>query len=317
MCNVIGNMLGTIGILATQDGGLDVTPEETFPPVTEVSSVEDTVTMVGAVAEWVRNYALNTLLPVGIKVIITLLIFFVGKFVVKKIVNLIHASLLKSSIEDATVHFLCSLANGLGLVLVVSICCNYLKFGTGAIVAVLGSAGLALGLSLQGSLSNFAGGILLLVMKPFRVGDYIVAAGNEGVVNKMDIIYTTLITPDNRKIMIPNGSLSSANIINVTEQDTRRVDISIGVDYSSDLRQVKDVLLKLAKEHACVLQDEPIDIFVDSFDASAITMGCRVWTASENYWKVKWELQEEIKNTFDAEGISIPYERVDIHMIEK
>ena len=197
-------------------------------------------------------------------------------------------------------------------------CANYLNFGTGAIVAVavLGSGGLALGLSLQNSLSNFAGGILLLLSKPFVVGDYIIALGNEGVVSKIDVIYTTLLTPDNRKIVLPNGSLSGANIVNVTNQDTRRVDITVGVDYASDISYVKSVLEEIAKSQELILKDQDILVYVDSFDSSAITMGMRVWTKSEDYWTVKWDLQEKIKITFDEKHISIPYERMDVSLVE-
>lgn len=298
------------------ESGLNIVPEETLPPFTEVSSVEDTVDLVGSIIEWCVKYAKDVLIPAGIKLLIALVIFFIGKFVVKKVVNILQKSLIKGNVEEGTVHFLSSLANGAGIIVVIAICANYLNFGTGAIIAVLGSGGLALGLSLQGSLENFAGGILLLLTKPFRVGDYIIALGNEGCVTKMDIIYTTLVTPDNRKIVLPNGNLSGANIVNVTDQEKRRVDISVGVDYASDIREVKKVLEEIAVNNEMVLVEDGINIFVDNFDSSAITMGLRVWTKSENYWNVKWDIQEQIKYEFDAKGISIPFDRVDVNMMQ-
>ena len=154
-------------------------------------------------------------------------------------------------------------------------------------------------------------------MKPFRVGDYISALGNEGVVTKIDIIYTTLTTGDNKKIAIPNGSLSNANIVNVTKEPVRRVDILVGVDYAEDIRQVKKVLLDIVKKNKEVLQDQEIQVFVDDFAASSVSMGVRVWTNSENYWKVKWDLQEEIKNVFDDKNISIAYDRMDVMLLNE
>lgn len=305
---------GATLLYGESDKGLDLTASETMPPA-EIDSVQDTVSWMGNMINWVKDYAIDVLFPVVIQLAIALIIFIVGKAILKKAVRILKRSLGKSSMEEGTIHFLCSLAHGVGMVVLIALCAYYLNFGTGAIVAVLGSGGLALGLSLQNSLSNFAGGILLLWSKPFLVGDYIIALGNEGVVSKIDIIYTTLLTPDNRKIVLPNGSLSGANIVNVTNQETRRVDITVGVDYASDIRYVKSVLEEVAKSQELVLKDEEILIFVDSFDSSAIIMGMRVWTKSEDYWTVKWDLQERIKNTFDEKNISIPYERMDVKLM--
>ena len=306
--------VGTALLYGESEKGLDLTAGETMPPA-EIDSVQDTVSWMGNMLNWIKDYAIDVLLPVLFKLAIALLIFLVGKAILKKAVKILKKSLGKSSMEEGTIHFLCSLANGAGLVLIIALCANYLNFGTGAIVAVLGSGGLALGLSLQNSLSNFAGGILLLFSKPFVVGDYIIALGNEGVVSKIDIIYTTLLTPDNRKIVLPNGSLSGANIVNVTHQETRRVDITVGVDYESDIPYVKSVLEEIAKKQEMILKDKDVLIFVDSFDSSAITMGMRVWTKSEDYWTVKWDLQEKIKITFDEKNISIPYDRMDVSLV--
>lgn len=306
---------GTTLLYGESENGLDLTASETMPPQ-EIDSVEDTVTWMGDMINWVKDYAIDVLLPVIIKLAIALAIFLVGKVVLRKAVKILKKSLGKSNMEEGTIHFLTSLAHGAGMVVLIAICANYLNFGTGAIVAVLGSGGLALGLSLQNSLSNFAGGILLLLSKPFVVGDYIIALGNEGVVSKIDVIYTTLLTPDNRKIVLPNGSLSGANIVNVTNQVTRRVDITVGVDYASDISYVKSVLEEIAKSQELILKDQDILVYVDSFDSSAITMGMRVWTKSEDYWTVKWDLQEKIKITFDEKHISIPYERMDVSLVE-
>lgn len=316
MLRSIMNMAQMIA-LAADAGELDITPENTLPPSDNIKSMEDTVSWMESVLKWASDYAWNTLLPIVIKLIIALLIFLIGKKIIKKIIKILRKSFDRSNLEDGTTHFLCSVLYGAGMVVLVFVIASYLNFSTGPIVAILGSAGIAVGLALQGSLSNFAGGVLLLLMKPFRVGDYICALGNEGTVEKIDIVYTRLVTPDNRKIVIPNGTLSNANIVNVTNEPIRRVDILVGVDYSSDIRQVRTILEEIVKKKELILQDQEINIFVNDFDASAISMGIRVWCKTEDYWAVKWDLQEQIKNVFDEKGITIPYNRIDVNVMKE
>jgi small conductance mechanosensitive channel len=183
-------------------------------------------------------------------------------------------------------------------------------------MAVLGSAGLTVGLALQGSLSNFAGGVLILFMKPFQVGDYIITgAKEEGTVMGIDIFYTHLLTPDNKRIVIPNGGLSNSSITNVTREPVRRLDILVSVDYSEDILKVKEILSKLVEKEDMVEKDRPVDIYVSSFDTSAISIGLRVWTATECYWQLKWKLLEEIKAAFEENKIVIPFNQLDVNMI--
>ena len=303
------------GILTAEQGGLDMMPSETVPPLDEVTSVEETVTWVGQAIGWNKDYSVDVLLPMLIKLAIAVVIFMVGRIVLKKAVRFLDKSLHKGNTEEGTIHFLCSVANGAGMVLLIFMIAYYLKFGTGAIVAMLGSAGLALSLALQESLSNFAGGIMLLLTKPFRAGDYICVLGNEGFVTKLDIVYTTLVTGDNRTIVMPNGSLANANIVNVTNEPERRIDIMVGVDYDADILEVKDVLMKIAKAEQRILQDKEVSVYVDQFGASSIDMGMRVWVKTEDYWNVKWALQERIKVVFDEKHISIPFNRVDVKVV--
>ncbi|CDE43891.1 small-conductance mechanosensitive channel [Clostridium sp. CAG:411] len=297
--------------------GMDLLPEDTPPAAEQISSVKDTVTWVQSMFNWIKKYAIDVILPLAIKIIIAIIIFQIGKFILKKLVKFLNRALEKNNVEEGTKRFLCSIANGGGQVILIFLVAYYLNFGIGAIVAMLGSAGLALGLALQGSLANFAGGILLLYTKPFRVGDYICALGNEGTVVNIDIVYTTLLMPDNRKVVLPNGNLANTNIVNITHDTMRRIDILVGVDYESDIRQVKEVLLELAHQYPLVLQDQSIDVFVNDFDSSAISMGMRVWVSTDDYWKAKWDLQEQIKLMFDKNHISIPYDRVDVKMLGK
>lgn len=297
--------------------GMDLLPEDTPPAAEQISSVKDTVTWVQSMFNWIKKYAIDVILPLAIKIIIAIIIFQIGKFILKKLVKFLNRALEKNNVEEGTKRFLCSIANGGGKVILIFLVAYYLNFGIGAIVAMLGSAGLALGLALQGSLANFAGGILLLYTKPFRVGDYICALGNEGTVVNIDIVYTTLLMPDNRKVVLPNGNLANTNIVNITHDTMRRIDILVGVDYESDIRQVKEVLLELAHQYPLVLQDQSIDVFVNDFDSSAISMGMRVWVSTDDYWKAKWDLQEQIKLMFDENNISIPCDRVDVKMLGK
>lgn len=302
---------------SSDQSGIDLLPEDTPPSAEQISSVKDTVTWVQSMLDWVKKYAVDVILPLAIKLVIAIVIYQIGRFVLKKLVKFLKRALEKNNVEEGTKRFLCSIATGAGRVLLIFLIAYYLNFGIGAIVAMLGSAGLALGLALQGSLANFAGGILLLYTKPFRVGDYICALGNEGTVVNIDLVYTTLLMPDNRKIVMPNGNLANTNIVNITHEEKRRVDILIGVDYESDIRQVKEVLLELAHTYPLVLQDQSIDVFVNDFDASSISMGMRVWVKTDDYWKAKWDLQEQIKLAFDTNGISIPYDRIDVNMLGK
>lgn len=299
------------------EGITDLLPEETMPPMSDVESVEDVANWAEKFLEWLWKFCQETILPIGIKLIIALLIFLIGRKLIKHFVKVIAKSLDKANLEEGTNHFLCSFIRIVGMIILIFIVAGYLNFSTGPIVAALGSAGLAVGLALQGSLANFAGGVLILLMKPFRVGDYICALGSEGVVTKIDIVYTTLCTPDNKSIVIPNGSLSNTEITNVTKEPKRRVDLVVGIDYDEDIRRVKEILEKTANNHELVLKDEEIQVFVRDFDASAISMGVRVWTATENYWTVKWELQEQIKIVFDENKVSIPYDRLDVQLLDE
>lgn len=171
-----------------------------------------------------------------------------------------------------------------------------------------------MGLALQGSLSNFAGGVLILLLKPFVVGDYILdnASSEEGTVKEITIFYTKLLTIDNKLILIPNGSLSNSSITNYSHMDMRRIDLTVGVGYASDLSKVKAVLEDVVKTETAVIKDEPVDIFVSDLGDSAVDMGIRVWVKTEDYWPVRWRLLEQMKNALDENGISIPFPQMDV-----
>lgn len=292
-------------------------PIETKPPAETMPPLDLAEATPKEVAEWVTKLA-NQFLGFLKLLAIAVVVIVLGRKLIKWLTKIVHRSLDKSNLDEGVTKFLIS-AMGISLnVILVIIAASIVGLETGSLVALVGSAGLALGLALQGSLSNFAGGILILIMKPFRMGDYIIASGNEGNVTTMDIFYTKLTTPDNRIIVIPNGTLSNSNIVNVTSEPVRRLDLTISIDYSENIKKVKDILLQLANQNDMVLKEEyESSVFVGSFDPSAISIGLRVWVATDNYWALKWELLERIKETFDKEGVQIPFDQLDVNLNSK
>lgn len=254
-----------------------------------------------------------------VQVIIAILVLLIGSRIIKFLLKLIRKSLDRSRVEAGVVTFLCSLVKySLYFVLAMIILAQF-GVTTSSVVAVLGSAGLTLGLALQGSLSNFAGGVLILLLKPFVVGDYIIdgATGQEGTVSAITIFYTKLLTVDNRMIMIPNGTLSNSSITNVSHMEKRRIDLLVGVSYEADLAKTKQVLTQVAQNEEKRLPDEPIDIYVSELADSSVQMGVRIWVKNEDYWPTRWRLTEDIKNALDANEIAIPYPQLDVKIKDK
>ena len=186
-----------------------------------------------------------------------------------------------------------------------------------SLLALLGSAGIAISLALQSSLSNFAGGVMILMLKPFVTGDYIICQSGEGTVANIGLIYTTLTTVDNRQVVIPNGILSGSPLTNVTAQDKRRLIINVGISYDSDLKKAKEIMEGLLSEKPEILKDEAREVYVDSLGQSSILLTARGWTRTEDYWKTKWDLTEALKYAFDEAGIEIPYNKLDVNLTEK
>lgn len=245
--------------------------------------------------------------------IVTLL---VGLALIKGGVKLLSRQLFKSKLDESLKPFIISAVSvGLKLLLVVSVV-GILGIPTASFVAILGSFGLALGLAFQGSLSNLAGGVLLLTMRPFKVGDYIEGAGYSGTVKAIQILYTELVTPDNKMIYIPNGNLSNSGIVNYSVNDTRRVDFTFGVGYEVDNHHVLQTLERIILAHPLILIDPEPFMRLSGHGDSAVEYTVRVWTKAEDYWTVHFDLMEKVKTTFDDEKISIPYPQMDIHAIK-
>lgn len=245
-----------------------------------------------------------------------LIVWVIGKKILKALLKVLGKALDRSRLDDGVTKFMLSSSRFAGNVVLVIMIIDILGFDTTSFIAVLGSAGIALGMSLQGSLANVAGGILILLFKPFAVGDYIVAGGYEGNVTTIDLLYTKLITIDNKMVTIPNGTLSNSSIVNVASQPQRRLDIQIGIGYSSDLKLAKRLLLDAMNKQAGVLTDKDIMVVVKSLDDSCVTLETRCWVMTSDYWNVRFALLEGYKETFDDNGIEIPFNQMDVHIVQ-
>lgn len=256
-------------------------------------------------------------LGAGMSLIWTLICLFVGIKVIGILRKILRSALEKSSIDTGVVQFLDSfLKIASYAVLILAIMARF-GIQTTSFIALLGSASVAIGLSLQGSLANFAGGILILVLKPFVVGDYIIACGCEGTVKTISLFSTTLHTVDNRSVTIPNGALANSNIIDNSANENRRVDMSVSVAYDTDLSHARHVIESILDADEKVLKDPAYVVAVDELGDSGITLLVRPWVKNEDYWEVKWRVLEQIYNKLNEESIDIPFPQMTIHMAEK
>ncbi len=254
-------------------------------------------------------------LELGIRVVLALLAFWIGVQVIKLIRKIIKKSMKKANADTGAIQFVDSFMKAALYVVLILLIATSFGVDAASIIAVVGSAGVAVGLALQGSLSNLAGGVLLLVLHPFKVGDYIVdAAGNEGTVMEIQIFYTKLMTPDNKTIILPNGTLSNNSITNVTTAKMRRMDITVGISYGSDIKTAKEVLMRVLMEDDATLKDKDMNVFVDQLAESSINLGVRCWFNNEDFWPGKWRITENCKYALDQAGIQIPFPQVDVHI---
>ena len=250
----------------------------------------------------------------GVQLILALAIFIVGKWVVKRIASIVQRILAKNNVDPAIEHFVSSLVSWTLLFFVVIASLGQLGIQTASFVAILGAAGLAVGLALQGSLANFAAGVLILIFRPFKVGDFIEVAGISGVVQKIQIFTTELHSPDNKKIIVPNGGVISGNITNYSANETRRVDMVFGIGYSDDIDAAKAVLQSVVASEPRVLGVPAPTIAVVELADSSVNLVCRPWVNTADYWDVYFNITEAAKKALDAQGISIPFPQRDIHI---
>lgn len=258
-------------------------------------------------------------LQLGVRVLLAVLCFLIGMQLIKLVRRILKKSLHRAHADIGVIQFLDSLTKVvLYLVLIFFIASGFGLDAT-SIVALLGSAGVAIGLAVQGSLSNFAGGVLILLLKPFKVGDYIKedGNGNEGTVSEIQLFYTKLRTFDNKTIILPNGTLANTSMTNVTEAKIRRLDISVGISYDSDIRKAREVLLDMLKQDEAPLKDQVMRVYVDALADSSVNLGIQCWVAQEEYWEAKWRLTENTKEVLDRAGIQIPFPQITVHRAEE
>lgn len=281
---------------------------------TEISTIEDVQEEISRTAKWLQD-ATPRLINFALQVVLAVIVLIIGMKLIGWIRKILRKTLEKRDADTGLIQFLDSLVKVLlYLMLAMSI---LQKFGveTTSVVAILGSAGVAIGLALQGSLANFAGGVLILLLKPFKVGDYIIQGSLEGTVTEIQLFYTTLLTPDNRRVVFPNGQLSDNSLTNVTAEEKRRLDIQVGISYNSSIQDAKKIMEKIAANDVDVLKDPAPMTAVEELGESSVNMLLRVWVPTDKYWDAKFRLTEAVKLSFDEGGIEIPFNQLDVHLI--
>lgn len=265
------------------------------------------------VEDWLVRLG-GSALDLLVKIALALVAYFVVKKILKRFCRWLSGQMERKNVDVSVRSFVLSIIRyGVMIFTVVTIVVNLDLIQASSIAAVIASAGVGISLALQGGLSNFAGGVIILLLKPFRAGDYIIVpeAQVEGTVKKIEMYYTTVTSIDNQVIMVPNASLTNNTVTNVTAMDRRKLEVKVGVGYQTDLKKAKEILQQLLAADSRVEEKER-QVFVDSLGESAVVLGFRAWVKTEDYWAVKWEMNEKIKARFDEEGIEIPYNQLDV-----
>ncbi len=254
------------------------------------------------------------IIPWGINIVMAIAIYIIGKFIVSILVNVFGKVLARSKYDEMLIDFIKAIVNSILMLFVIIASLDKLGVNTSSMVAIFGAAGLAIGLSLQGSLQNFAAGVMLLVFRPFKSGDFIDAGGEMGTVMSISIFTTIMTTPDNKQIIVPNGKVYGGNITNFSANATRRVDMVVGISYDSDLRKAKEILNEMVAADERILKDPAPTIAVSELAESSVNFVVRPWVKSGDFWAVKFDFTEAVKLRFDSEGIGIPFPQIDVHV---
>lgn len=293
---------------------------QTEPSVEDVIDTAEQVTTdtVQEVNQFIKffNDRIPDLIAFGIQVVLAIIVFIIGSKLIKWVRRIVKRSLERANADTGVSQFIDSLLKfGLYALLIFIIA---MRFGveSSSVAALIASAGVAVGLAVQGTLSNFAGGVLILLLKPFTVGDYVIVPqeGIEGTVKEIQIFYTKMATVDNQTVVVPNSILTENSLTNVTARPERQLDLKVGISYDADLKKAKQLIEDMLYSDFTIIQDEDIKVFVDSLGDSSVVIGLRAWVKTEEYWKTRWRLLEQIKLTFDEEGIEIPYNQLTVHM---
>lgn len=274
---------------------------------------EETAEKIAEKVSLLQRY-LPKLQILGIKILFAVIVFLIGHKIILTIQKVFKKTLARLNIDMTAGQFFSSVLNAILHILLVFIIAAQLGFSTSTIIAVLGSATLAIGLALQDSLAHFAGGLLILFMHPFRVGDYIICSSGEGTVMAIGLVYTTIATPDNRSISVPNGTLASDNVTNCSAFPFRRVDLFVSIGYDEDIKKAKDVLYSVYSDHPDISKEHEINVFVSELGESTIVLGGQGYVERSKYLRTKWDLTEGIRLAFDEAGIEIPFAQVDVHI---
>ncbi|WP_122082123.1 small-conductance mechanosensitive channel MscS [Vibrio coralliirubri] len=263
--------------------------------------------------QWLTNNS-DLFIQYGVNIISALIILFIGNLIVKAVANSVSKVLQKKKMDRAVVEFIHGLVRYLLFVIVLIAALGRLGVQTASVVAVIGAAGLAVGLALQGSLSNFAAGVLIVAFRPFKSGDYVEIGGVAGSVDSIQIFQTVLTTPDNKMVVVPNGSVIGSPITNYSRHNTRRIDLMIGVSYNADLQKTKALLTKICESDERVLKEPGVQVGVHTLADSSVNFVVRPWVSTAEYWDVYFDLMQAIKEGLDNEGIEIPFPQMDVHM---
>ena len=279
------------------------------------SSVNEVQAEVSGFMQYLQDH-IPDMVSFGIRLAVALLIFIIGRFIIQLIRKSVKHSIERSSVDTGVAQFTDSLLKFGLYVLLIMIVAGNLGIEVSSITALFAAAGVGISLALQGTLSNLAGGVQILFLKPFVVGDYIIedTNKNEGTVKEIKVFYTKLSTVDNKTIVIPNGILTGNSLTNVTAKAERQLDLKVGISYQSDLKKAKETLEKLIQENPNIIKEEEWKVFVDSLGDSAVILGMRAWVKTDEYWPTRWKILEDIKLLFDAEGIEIPYNQMTVHL---
>ena len=274
--------------------------------------MEDNLSLFSAsdIERYINEYAI----PWGINIAMAIAIYVIGRIVVGFILSIFRRVMAKSKYDAMLVDFLEAIISAILMLFVIVASLDQLGVDTTSLVAILGAAGLAIGLSLQDSLKNFAAGVMLLVFKPFKSGDFVEAGGTAGTVNKIGIFTSTMTTPDNKEIIVPNGAIYSGTITNFSAKETRRVYMVVGIGYDADLLKAKQVLQEMVEADPRILQEPAPTIAVAELADSSVNFVVRPWVQSADFWDVKFDFTEAVKLRFDKEGISIPFPQMDVHL---
>jgi small conductance mechanosensitive channel len=264
-----------------------------------------------------ENFTGNTVEMWFFNILYALIVFFVGRYAVQLIMKAAIIFMRSSNLDEILVDFISSITKMLLMLIVAVAALDQLGVDTTSLVALIGAAGLAIGLALKDSLQNFASGVMLVVFRPFTTSDFVEVAGVAGVVEKITIFSTVIRTGDNKEVIVPNGSIYAGTIINYSAKDTRRIDLVIGVDYGSDVREAKKILEDILVANSKILTDpEPVVALAELADSS-VNFNVRPWVKSEDYWVVRAEVLEQVKLTLDEKGIGIPFPQMDVHLIKE